>query len=204
MKTRLKTTRRAKTSGIDLSRRTYVPLLSKPSRNMCFSPTSHLLALSTPGKHYKFSGFTKTVWFEHENTFQNYQASHRLRIPSRTNLRRYISTIHDFPPSKRYTSIVWSRENDWFWPYMAILRKTTYLDDHLQNVQVRFRPKIFIIYHDCTRNERYPSVRNPIQPQTIISQFVRSKTTKFSQTGVTIVKRRIHHSFLRFLASSSS
>ena len=52
----------------------------------------------------------KTVWLEHENKFQNYQVK-RLRIPSRTNLERYIfyrsrflhpgrkhvlSTMHDF------------------------------------------------------------------------------------------------------------
>ena len=62
-----KTTRRVKTSGMHLSRRIYVPLFSKPLRNICFSPTSHLLALSAPEKHYNFFGFT-TVWFEHENT----------------------------------------------------------------------------------------------------------------------------------------
>ena len=126
----------------------------------------------------------------------------RLRMSSRTNLRRYICTIHGFPRSReRYTSIVWSRENYSFRPYMAIFRKKTYLDDHLQNIQIRFRPKRFIIYQSCTRNERYQSFRNPAQPHTIISQFVRSKTTKFNRTGVTIVKRRIHHSFLRFPAN---
>ena len=40
---------------------------------ICISSTSPLLVLSLPTKHYKFSGFTKTVWFEHENTLQNYQ-----------------------------------------------------------------------------------------------------------------------------------
>ena len=129
----------------------------------------------------------------------------RLRMSSRTNLRRYICTIHGFPRSReRYTSIVWSRENDQFRLYMAILRKQTYLDDHLQNVQVRFRPKRFIIYHDCTRNDWYLSFRNPTQPQTVVSKFVRSQTTNFNRTGITIVKRRIHHSFLRFPARLSS
>ena len=72
---------------------------------------------------------------------------------------------------------------------MSILRKKTYLDHYLYNVQVRFRPKILIIYHDCTRNERHKPFRNPTQPQKIISQFVRSKTTIFNRTGVTIGKR---------------
>ena len=56
---------------------------------------------------------------------------------------------------------------------MAILRNKTYLDDHLQNVQARFRLKIFIIYNDCTRNERYQSFRNITQPQTIVGRFER-------------------------------
>ena len=59
------------------------------------------------------------------------------------------------PSRKRHTSTIWSRENDSFGLNLAILRKKTYLDDHLQNVQIRLRPKRFIIYHDCTRNERY-------------------------------------------------
>ena len=72
---------------------------------------------------------------------------------------------------------------------MAILRKKTYFDDHLQNVQVRFRLKGLIIYHDCTRNERDQSFNNPTQPQPIISHFVRSKTANLNRTGVTIGKR---------------
>ena len=55
-----------------------------------FSPTSHLLALSTPEKHYNFFGCTKTVWFEHENTFQNYQASQDIR---NAPLRAYLRTL---------------------------------------------------------------------------------------------------------------
>ena len=47
----------------------YVPF--SPNRyRMYISSTSSLLVLSTPEKHYKFFGCTKTVWFEHgKHTF---------------------------------------------------------------------------------------------------------------------------------------
>ena len=49
-------------------------LISPNRKNVYFSSTSPLLVLSAPAKHYKFFGFTKTVWFEHEKTNQDYQA----------------------------------------------------------------------------------------------------------------------------------
>ena len=52
------------------------------------------------------------------------------------------------------------KENDCFRPYMAILGKKLALDGHLQNVQVRSRPKGFIIHPDRTRKERCQSFRN--------------------------------------------
>ena len=73
---------------------TYVPLFSKRLTSIVLCPTSHPLALFIPEKHHDFFGFTKTVKFGHENIFQNYHASQRLCIRSRTNLRRRISTIH--------------------------------------------------------------------------------------------------------------
>ena len=90
MKTHFKTTRRVKTSGMHLSRRTYVPLFSKPLRNIRFSPTSHLLALSTAEKHYKFFGFTKTDL----NTKTHFKTTRGegLRVPSRTT-----AEIHYLP-----------------------------------------------------------------------------------------------------------
>ena len=63
-----------------------------------FSSTSPLLFLSTPEKHDKSFGLqVSLIW--HENTFQHYQVK-RLRISTRTNLRRYISIIHDFFPER--------------------------------------------------------------------------------------------------------
>ena len=159
-----------------ISQRTPTIRATSPTvKNIYFSSTSRLLVLSTE-KHQVFRIYkTEMNMKTHFKTTRG----KRLRIPSRTNLRRYILPFTASPPSKK-----------------------TYLD-HLQNVQLRFRTKIFIIYHDCTRNERYQSFRNPTQPQTTISQFLLSKTTNFNRTGVTVVKRRIRHSFLRFPASSS-
>ena len=42
---------------------------------------------------------------------------------------------------------------------MAILRKKTCLNDHLQSFNVRCRPKRFMIYHDFIRNERHVLLR---------------------------------------------
>ena len=53
-------------------------------KNIYFSSTSRLLVLSTPEKH-QYCGIYKTVWFEHENTFQNYQgekATHTIQNES--------------------------------------------------------------------------------------------------------------------------
>ena len=58
------------TSGMHLSRRTYVLLFLQTMKNIYFSPTGPLLVLSTPEKHYKFFGFTKTVLDDIRNLFR--------------------------------------------------------------------------------------------------------------------------------------
>ena len=94
-------------SAIHLSRCASVRTRISPNPfEICISCTSPLLVLSLPTKHYKFSGFTKTdlnMKIHFKTTRQK-----RLRIQSRTNLRRYIcihcspqwpqilSTIHGF------------------------------------------------------------------------------------------------------------
>ena len=83
-------------SGMHLSRRTYVPLFSKPLRNIYFSPTSHLLALSTPEKHYRFLGFMKT----HLNMKIHFKTTRgkELRIPSRTTAEIHYLPFTAFHP----------------------------------------------------------------------------------------------------------
>ena len=82
-----------------LSRCTFVPLFLQTGKNMRFSALTspfwpYLYTRKTvPGT--SFFGFTKPVWFEHENTFQNYlvkKVMHTIQNAS----RRYISTIHGF------------------------------------------------------------------------------------------------------------
>ena len=109
---------------------TYVPLFSKRLRNICFSPTSHPLALSIPEKHYKFFGYTDfylgmKTHFKTTTRVKGY-AYHPERILDNIFLPFTASRSR-----QRYTSTVWSRENDYFRPYMAILRMKAYLDDHL-------------------------------------------------------------------------
>ena len=74
-----------------LSRRTYVPLFSKPLRNICFSPTSHLLALSTPENTTSFSDLLRVLDLNMKAIFKTTREK-RLRIPSRTT-----AEIH-YPP----------------------------------------------------------------------------------------------------------
>ena len=80
-----------------LSRCTYVPLFLQTVKNIYFSPTSPLLVLSTPEKHYKFFGFTRRFDLN-MNTHIKTTRRKRLRVPSRTNLTRCSLTIYDFPP----------------------------------------------------------------------------------------------------------
>ena len=100
-------------SGMHLSRRTYVPLFSKPLRNIYFSPTSHLLVPSTPEKSYKFFGFTKTAWFEQENTFQNYQANTKATyiIQNKSQTIHYVpfTVFHLVANDIPGTSTIWSK-----------------------------------------------------------------------------------------------
>ena len=95
-----------KTSGMHLSRRTYVPLFLQTVKNMYFGPTSPLLVLSTPEQYYNFFGFTKTVWFEYESIFQNYQVK-----KGTCAIRNESQTTHCLPftafplPSRTQTSL---------------------------------------------------------------------------------------------------
>ena len=58
-----------------LSRRTYVPLLIQTvNKYIYFIPTSPLLVLSTPEKHYKSVGFTRLFDWYMKTHFKNYQA----------------------------------------------------------------------------------------------------------------------------------
>ena len=83
------------TSGMHLSRRTYVPLFIQTVKYIYFSPTSPLPVLSTPEKHYKLFGFTKTVWYwtwKHISIpGEKGYAYHPERI-----LDDILSTIHEF------------------------------------------------------------------------------------------------------------
>ena len=77
------------TSGIHLSRCTYNTCIISPNRQKyIFQPHQSPSGLSTPEKTKVFRIY-KTVWFKRENTFQTTRRK-RLRIPSRTNLRRYL------------------------------------------------------------------------------------------------------------------
>ena len=91
MKTHFKTTRRVKTSGMHLSRRTYLPLFSKPLRNIYFCPTSHPLALSTPEKHYNLSNLRRLLDLNMKAYFKTTRGK-GLRIPSRAT-----AEIHYLP-----------------------------------------------------------------------------------------------------------
>ena len=62
---------------------------SKPLKNIHFSPTSPLLVLSIPEKHYKFFGFTRLFDLNMKTYFKTTRLK-RLRIPSRTNNSRNI------------------------------------------------------------------------------------------------------------------
>ena len=86
-----KTTRRVKTSGMHLSRRTYLPLFSKPLRNIYFCPTSHPLALSTPEKHYNLSNLRRLLDLNMKAYFKTTRGK-GLRIPSRAT-----AEIHYLP-----------------------------------------------------------------------------------------------------------
>ena len=58
-----------------LSRRTYVPLLIQTvNKYIYFIPTSPLLVLSTPEKHYKSVGFTRLSDLNMKTHFKNCQA----------------------------------------------------------------------------------------------------------------------------------
>ena len=76
------------TSGMHLSRRTNVSLFLQTVNNIYFNPTSPLLVLSTPEKHYKFFVFTRLFDLNMKTHFKTTRRK-RLRIPCRTNLRRY-------------------------------------------------------------------------------------------------------------------
>ena len=92
MKTHFRTTRRVKTSGMHLSGRTYVPFFSKPLRNIYFSPTRHLLTLSTPEKTLQcFSDWQRLFDLNRKTHFKTSRRK-GLRLPSRTT-----AEIHYLP-----------------------------------------------------------------------------------------------------------
>ena len=95
-----------KTSEMHLSRRTYVPLFLQTVKNMYFGPTSPLLVLSTPEQYYNFFGFTKTVWFEYENIFQNYQVKKGTCATRNESQTTHCLPFTAFPlPSRTQTSL---------------------------------------------------------------------------------------------------
>ena len=74
------------------------PCFSKPFNiysGVHSSSTRPLLVLSTPEKHYKSFGFTRRCDLNMKIHFKITWWK-RLRIPSRTNLRRYISAVRGF------------------------------------------------------------------------------------------------------------
>ena len=110
-----------------LRKKTYISLrppavrtLFSPNRwkYKYFSLTSPLLVLSTPEKHYQVQVFRiyKTVWFEHENTFQNYEKPGEKGDAYRPEriLDGTLSTIHGFSTlaaNNKTQTIVRSRNN---------------------------------------------------------------------------------------------
>ena len=121
------------TSGMHPSRRTYVPLFSKPLGNIYSVLPVTFWSCLHQKKSTSFSDLQSSFDMNMKTRFKTTGEKksyvyHPERISDDTS-----SIVHGFPPScKRYTSIVWSRENEQFRPYMAILRTKTYLDDHLQ------------------------------------------------------------------------
>ena len=85
IKSPFKPTRRVKTSGMHLSKRTYVPLFSKPSRTICFSPTSHLVVMSTPENITSFSDLQRLFYLNMKTHFKTIRGK-GLRVPSRTTV----------------------------------------------------------------------------------------------------------------------
>ena len=85
------------TSGIHLSRRTYVPLFLQTVENKT-SSTCPLLNLSTQ-KHNRLYGFTRPFDLNLKVHFKTTRVK-RLRILSRTNLRRYFPPFTAFQPSR--------------------------------------------------------------------------------------------------------
>jgi len=89
-----------------LSRRTYVPLFLQTVKNIYFGPTSPLLVLSTPEQYYNFFGFTKTVWFEYESIFQNYQVKKGTCATRNESQTTHCLPFTAFPlPSRTQTSL---------------------------------------------------------------------------------------------------
>ena len=83
------------------SRRTYVPLFPPTARKYIFqshqSPSGPVYTKKTPQVFW----IHKTVWFEHEDTFISKlpgEKGYLVRIPSRTDLRRYIVYQSRLPP----------------------------------------------------------------------------------------------------------
>ena len=83
--------------------------------------------------------------------------------------------------------------------FNSILCKKTYVDYHLQNVQVRFIPNRFITLHSqgtifftpCIIQKSNPSTEDNLPILSIKNNNI------FNWTGVTIVNKRIHHSLLQ-------
>ena len=98
--------------AIHLSRCTYNAyyLISPNRQKIYFSSTSRLLVLPTPENNtwYKFLGFTKLFDLNTKIHFKTTWVK-RLRIPSRTNLRRYISTTHGFSTLAANNKGQWSK-----------------------------------------------------------------------------------------------
>ena len=72
------------------------PYFSKPLKYIFFSPTSPLLVLSIPEKTLQVFRIYKSVWFEHENTSQNYLAKKGYAYHPERIIDDIFWTIHGF------------------------------------------------------------------------------------------------------------
>ena len=75
-------------------------------KNIYFSSTSPVLVLFTPEKRYKYFGFTRLFYLNMKIHFKTIRRK-RLRVPSRTNLRRYMVHHPRLPtlPSRKQISL---------------------------------------------------------------------------------------------------
>ena len=92
------------TTGMHLSRRTYVPVFLQTVTYIYIhtSHTSPLLVLPTTEKHYKLFGITRLFDLDMKIHFRTTRRK-RPRIPSRTNLRRRVFYHSRFvQPGRRY------------------------------------------------------------------------------------------------------